>query len=60
MKTREKSDDVEPGVEPEACPSQRCALGNAASACSTWLPQPVQVALPQLGQVAGEHIKQPF
>lgn len=25
-----------------------------------WLPQPVQVALPQVGQVAGEHIMQPF
>ena len=38
------------------CPSQRLFCGTPASACSTWLPQPVQVALPHVGQVAGEHI----
>ena len=41
-------------------PWQRLFCGTPASACSMWLPQPVQVALPQVGQVAGEHIGMTF
>lgn len=39
---------------------QRSFWGTPARACSMWLPQPVQVALPQVRHVVFEHMGFPF